>query len=182
MSACLDLKSYPDAAASALPILDFEASGLKSGSYPIEVAVRLADGATLHSLIRPMVGWQDWDYGAEALHGISRRQLVREGSAPAYVCTMLNNFCRDMTIYSDCWCFDNQWLHKLYGSVGMMPTFRLMALEYVLDDEQIERLHLRKAAVARRMGLKAHRALNDVNVIHTALQSVQQEQASRTLL
>ncbi|MET0379714.1 MAG: hypothetical protein ABW049_12050, partial [Spongiibacteraceae bacterium] len=58
-------------------ILDFEASGLGGGTYPIEVGYVLGDGRSACYLIRPEPDWQGWSADAEKLHGISRALLTR---------------------------------------------------------------------------------------------------------
>lgn len=60
--------------------LDFEASSLARNSYPIEVGWVFEDGREESHLIRPAPGWTDWDAAAEAIHGIARDTLEREGA------------------------------------------------------------------------------------------------------
>lgn len=52
--------------------LDIEASGLGSGSFPVEIAWVSEGGAEESHLIRPAPGWTQWSRRAEALHGITR--------------------------------------------------------------------------------------------------------------
>jgi hypothetical protein len=59
--------------------IDFEASSLNKDSYPVEVAWVFEDGRSRSFLIRPAPGWTDWSAEAEAIHGISRDQLDRDG-------------------------------------------------------------------------------------------------------
>ena len=57
-------------------IIDVEASGLQSESYPIEVAWCDIDTCCASSfLIKPARSWTVWDKKAEALHGLSRDLL-----------------------------------------------------------------------------------------------------------
>src|SRR3954468_14016650 len=60
--------------------LDFEASSLSKHSYPIEVGWVFADGREEAHLIRPAPGWVDWDPRAQAIHGIERAALERDGT------------------------------------------------------------------------------------------------------
>ena len=60
-------------------IIDLEASGLASNSYPIEVGLALAPGNRFCSLIKPVDEWEHWDQQAESVHGISRDILLKMG-------------------------------------------------------------------------------------------------------
>jgi len=62
-----------------LNIIDVEASGLQSGSYPVEVGIAFANGERLSMLIQPEPEWVHWDLQAQRLHGISRRTLSQYG-------------------------------------------------------------------------------------------------------
>ncbi len=56
----------------SLPIiLDIEASGFGSGSYPIEVGLALADGSCESVLIHPEPEWIHWSEEAASIHKIS---------------------------------------------------------------------------------------------------------------
>lgn len=64
--------------------VDFEASSLLSGSFPIEVAWVDTDGHGESYLIRPADKWladgcSGWSQESEALHGISLDTLLRDG-------------------------------------------------------------------------------------------------------
>src|SRR5690606_41951734 len=62
-----------------LVFLDFEASSLSERSYAIEVGWVFADGREEDHLIRAAPEWTDWDPSAEAIHGISRNELLERG-------------------------------------------------------------------------------------------------------
>ena len=53
-------------------IIDVEASGFGSDSYPIEVGLALEPGERFCTLIRPLDHWDHWDEQAESVHKISR--------------------------------------------------------------------------------------------------------------
>jgi len=72
-------------------IIDLEASGFGRGSYPIEVGVALADGSVFSELIRPPEHWVHWSEDAEAIHGITRPQLMEHGKTPREVAMQLND-------------------------------------------------------------------------------------------
>ena len=77
----------------ATPVfLDFEASSLASASYPIEVAWSCGGDSIESHLISPtgVSRWTDWSAKAEALHGLSREQLIAEGKPPVWVAQSMN--------------------------------------------------------------------------------------------
>ena len=63
-------------------IIDIEASGFGSYSYPIEVGVVKYDGERYCALIKPEPDWDHWCDKAEAVHGISRDLLSEHGKSP----------------------------------------------------------------------------------------------------
>src|SRR5690606_25747845 len=105
-------------------IIDIEASGLQSRSHPIEVAVVTAENRRFEALLRPTPEWTHWDPEAEALHGISRDQLDKEGLDIRLVCARLNDLCWRQTLYSDCWTYDSRWLQNLFAAAGMPMKFK----------------------------------------------------------
>lgn len=153
-------------------VIDVEASGLDSRSYPIEVGVVLGDGRTYEALIKPQHDWRHWSKEAEYLHGLSRDDLARDGKPAAEVCRELNKFCAGQTVYSDCWVIDTPWLTKLFAVSGVQPTFRCSPIEAVVDESLLDNWGYRKAAYAREVGLAPHRALNDAVIIAGALQRI----------
>ena len=65
--------------------LDFEASSLGRKGFPVEVAWVFETGEEEAHLIRPAEGWTEWAASAEAVHGIPRGLLEREGAPAAEV-------------------------------------------------------------------------------------------------
>lgn len=98
--------------------LDNEASSLNVESYPIEIAWVGEDGRSENFLIRPEPGWTDWSEEAEALHGLSRDTLMREGSPAALVAQRFLTATENCRIVTDAPAFDRGWLQKLCGVVG----------------------------------------------------------------
>jgi hypothetical protein len=64
--------------------LDVEASSLSMDSYPIEIAWSDHCGGIESHLINPygIKEWIDWDYNAQQMHGINRKQCQEEGLLP----------------------------------------------------------------------------------------------------
>jgi len=73
--------------------LDIEASSLSMDSYPIEVAWSDNYGTIESHLINPysVEYWTDWDYNAQQIHGISRKQCREEGISPEKLCHRMKN-------------------------------------------------------------------------------------------
>lgn len=146
-------------------ILDFEASGFGSQSYPIEVGVVASSGERYCSLIRPHTTWLHWSREAAAVHRISRTQLVEYGKDPVQVCDDLNNLLRDSTVYCDGWSHDKVWLLKLYHVAARAPTFNLSPIEAIASDDQLGLWDDTKIQVQHSLGVLRHRASSDALII-----------------
>ena len=146
-------------------IIDVEASGFSSHSYPIEVGVIRSDGARLCRLIRPYPQWSHWDKKAEALHGLSREHLQKWGNDGRDVCLALNQFLANGTAYTDGWVVDHPWLIKLYAAAGVDMSFSVRALEYVLSEQQMDLWMRTKNQVVSYFNGCRHRASTDAEII-----------------
>lgn len=98
--------------------LDFEASSLSKRSYPIEVAWVFEDGRSDAHLIKPAPQWDDWDPASEAIHHISRDELLAHGRDHEMVVqTMLNDLAgHDLRASAPSW--DGKWLSTLLRASG----------------------------------------------------------------
>ncbi|NHN88814.1 3'-5' exonuclease [Acetobacter conturbans] len=105
---------------SAIPFifLDNEASSLTTDSYPIEIAWVRQDGSNECFLIRPEPEWTDWSEQAEALHGLSREQLMKEGHPASEVAARFLCDVKGARLVSDAPPFDRAWLETLCGVAG----------------------------------------------------------------
>jgi hypothetical protein len=147
------------------PIIDLEASGFGRGSYPIEVGIAL-ESREIHSfLIKPEADWTHWSEEAEQIHGITREQLQAEGMSIEEIALTLNEMLRGQTLYSDAWSFDSSWIGRLFDSAGIVQRFRIETINKLLQHDQVEFWHPTKEAVLQELGLKAHRAAIDVQVL-----------------
>lgn len=117
-------------------ILDFEASGFGSFSYPIEVGFCLANGERFCSLIKPAPDWQHWDFSAEQVHGIDREMLLEFGQDVREVCKDLNKRLRGLTLYSDGWVVDKSWCDRLFEAARLAPSFHLSPIENIQSECQ----------------------------------------------
>lgn len=118
-------------------LIDFEASCLPEygQSYPIEVAIARLDGESRTWLIRPVEAWRHWDWAAEAeaLHGISRELLDREGQAPEHVLAEMRDFVGGRPVYADA-DLDAYWLEVLAHAAATKPPFAVRYLgEYMVE-------------------------------------------------
>lgn len=115
--------------------MDFEASSLNSASYPIEVAWSLADHSVESYLISParIGAWVDWDDKAQAVHGISRAELLARGRAPAWICRrLIERIGGARVVYTDCPKFDRAWLNVLFAASEIAPPGFLLSNIYDL--------------------------------------------------
>lgn len=162
---------------SALPappcVIDFEASGFGTRSYPIEVGLVLPDGQAYCSLILPEPDWRHWDPDAEQVHGISRDILARHGKPPQAVAQDLNDRLRGQTVYCDAWYHDYTWLSRLFDAAECAPAFRLEDLRVLLDDHALSHWATTRDAVLQELALQRHRASNDARVLQLTLLRLQ---------
>jgi hypothetical protein len=154
-------------------IIDLEASGLASNSYPIEVGLALAPGQRFCALIKPADEWEHWDQQAESVHGISRDVLAKKGRSVTEIATELNQLLSNRTVYSDAWGVDSSWVTTLFAAARMNKVFNVSALEMILNEQQIDVWMETRNEVVRDLDLARHRASNDAWII--------QETYARTL-
>ena len=146
-------------------VIDLEASGFGTGSYPIEVGFVLPDGSTQCMLIKPDEGWTHWDSKAEAVHGITRATLQAYGKSPLEVASQLNRSLAGQTVYSDAWAHDYTWLSVLYEAAGLVPTFKLEHLLVLMDECSKTRWNNARTSVENELQVRRHRASNDARVL-----------------
>lgn len=116
-------------------IIDVEASGFGSHSYPIEVGLVLHDGKRFCSLISPAPDWTHWDPEAEKVHKVSRENLQKIGKPFQEVAVMLNTLLAGKTLYSDGWVVDKPWLITLFSRAGLDMAFSVSPLENILTEQ-----------------------------------------------
>ena len=147
------------------PIIDLEASGFGSGSYPIEIGYALEDRVVHSCLVKPVEGWSHWSDEAEQIHGISRQLLLTEGVPVRDIAMRLNEALAGKTLYSDAWSFDSSWLGRLFDEAELVQRFRLETINRLLTPEQMEIWHDTKKTLWMELGIERHRAANDVRVL-----------------
>lgn len=148
--------------------IDLEASGLGSKSWPVEVAWGFVDGPPRSLLIRPDAAWPDeaWDKGAEALHGLTRVALRREGSDVREVCRTLNRALGRAEVYSDAPDWDAFWLIRLFSAGGVRQEFSILDYARLIGELAGTRTgELQERA--GRLAPRRHRAAADVAHLQT---------------
>ena len=146
-------------------IVDVEASGFGSRSYPIEIGVALSPDNRYCTLIRPHPGWTHWDRQAEETHRITRDILAVHGKPLARVALELNRLLDGLTVYSDGWVVDKPWISRLYAQAGMRQSFTVSPLERILTEAQMEIWHDTKDRIIRTLDRGRHRASIDAFII-----------------
>lgn len=142
-------------------VIDLEASGFGSNSYPIEVGFVLPNGRLECTLVRPEPTWTHWDESAYAVHGITRELLLAFGRPVDQVASWLNKQLHNMTVYSDAWGHDYAWLAVLFDAANMTPSFKLEHLASITPECTSARWNQLHHDVEIELGLKRHRASND---------------------
>ena len=118
-----------------IAFLDFEASSLSDDSYPIEVGWVFEDDREESWLIRPAEDWTDWAVAAEAVHHISRAQLLAEGAPHDLVARRVLEALGQHQVYASAPSWDGKWLSLLLRSAGL-PRHALRLHD--TDDAQME--------------------------------------------
>jgi len=152
--------------------LDFEASSLRKNGFPVEVGWVFEDGASEGHLIRPAPGWTDWDPSAEAIHGLTRERLEREGTPHDAVARRMVEALAAHDLYASAPSWDGKWLSLLLRASGFpRHTLRLRDTEIAQQESIAAILRPGAAEVAARIMAEvrgegaarpvAHRAVDD---------------------
>ena len=118
-----------------LLFLDFEASALTRGSWPVEIGYAWIEYGIVRSrssLIAPRPEWSmdDWSDSAACVHRIARSDLAAAPSADA-VATETNTFA-DFEVVSDNPSWDQRWLDRLRTGCG--PRIEVTPLSRVIGE------------------------------------------------
>ena len=101
--------------------IDVEASSLGFDSFPTEIAWVGESGAAESYLIRPEPGWDDWSSLSEAVTGISREMLARDGLPASIVATRTAAalLSPGVVCVSDAPGYDLRWINRLLAAGGI---------------------------------------------------------------
>ena len=114
--------------------IDLEATGFGPESYPIEIAWSDATGEITRYLINPasVPGWDSWDDGAELVHGLERKRLIRNGWPADFVAERVAEALGGHRVYSDAPDYDQRWLGRLFTAVRQPTPVRLEHVDELL--------------------------------------------------
>lgn len=178
-----------------LVFLDFEASSLSEQSYPVEVAWVFEDGREEAHLIRPAPAWVDWDPVAEAIHGIDRATLERDGTPHDIVAQRMVAGLSGHDLRASAPSWDGKWMSKLLRAAGLpRRSLRLADSDDALLDVAREGLRVTVPAMqleatagalvaqvkAHLCSPPAHRALADARAEHALWLAVREAAARGT--
>ena len=141
---------------AAAAIIDVESSGLGPDSYPVSVAWRHfgRQGAEGHVLVRPDPIWGgEWQAEAEAIHGITREQLRRDGLDPAEAAVRIAEGLAGATPFSDAPALDQRWLDMIFARAAarsglLTPAVRRLATLFPGADRTTITTFMARAAEA----------------------------------
>jgi DNA polymerase III epsilon subunit-like protein len=164
----------PSALDSTLVFIDLEASGLFNG-YPTEIGwIRYPDRAEYSTLIRPDVDWLEygiWDNRAEAITGITRDDLERQGRPRTAVAADLMRDLDGRQLFVDGKHHDVEWLHMIIEpeSLSLQSFDELLAAAAHKsgwrDLAGAEAFELAIRDMKKNSLLRPHRALNDAKLM-----------------
>ena len=148
--------------AARLAFIDFEASGLGSRSWPIEVGWAFEDGVGESFLISPAPEWSmdQWDPRAQGLHGITPKMLSDLGVGASVACDRMSAALSGCDVYSDAPDWDAYWMMRLFDAVGRKPSIRLKEFSAVVPALTAERKK-ELIAGADKIAPRRHRAAED---------------------
>lgn len=144
-------------------ILDIEASGLSTESYPIEVAWqhRYVASACDNFLIKPSANWTHWDKHAELhIHHIPRKALFDEGLPVIEAALRLNTQLARQVVYTDAVDYDRSWIKRLFNAAGIEMQFKVLCVYSLIDPAKVEAFKRTQAGKTT-----MHRALADARNI-----------------
>lgn len=154
-----------------LAVVDVEASGLSPLSYPIEVGI-YGNQVQYQKLILPVKSWDHWSAKAEALHGLSRDQLLRNGEHVKDVACELNSLLGATCVYSDHADWDGFWIQRLFAAASIRQHFSVADIRDLFTTGELADYTIALEELNRDVRRRAHRALDDARTIHKAMACV----------
>ncbi len=154
--------------------IDFEASSLDDGTYPIEVGVcrwvtldRSIEGWS--SLIKPIPEWIDhgsWSLASAEVHRISREDLEL-GMSPTQVIAALNTIIGEAAAFCDGGAYDFHWARMLARASGIRATFKIGDFDHLASE--LEQLAYMRFVRWLDRAPTRHRARDDAERLMKAL-------------
>ena len=148
-------------------MLDFEASALGHGSFPIEVAWGWVDTFEIEShLIRPTEEWLElgyWDEFAESeIHKIGRAELLDIGAPVEAVAERMIAALSGHAVYSDGPEFDGEWLATLFRAADRPAPIGIESIDVLLRAQFDVETAWEAEKAAQKSCPPTHRAGDDV--------------------
>jgi DNA polymerase-3 subunit epsilon len=120
-----------------LVFIDFQASSLERGSWPIEIGIAQvrSDGSVYvqSNFIRPHPSWPEklWSPASAQIHGIPRRRLDSAHTAEIIAAEYLE-LIAGKTRVSDAPKFDNRWLDMLGSTISATDIFDVVGFNVAI--------------------------------------------------
>lgn len=111
---------------SRFSFFDVEASGLRPGSFPVDVAWSKY-GEVRSILVKPHASWNTelWDMRAQAIHGYPLPLLSKLGKDVHRVARILNDDLNGITVFSDNPDYDKVWTDMIFAAANMTRAFAI---------------------------------------------------------
>jgi len=149
-------------------IVDCEASGLHTESYPIQIAwLDLDSDAAGSFYICPHDTWTHWDYNAQDIHNLTQQFLRDVGLSVEQSATILGEMAKDTVILSDAPAFELFWLERLLDASEHSQGVGLQVQSVFAACDNLE--HAQRMATIMQTQERTHDALDDCRAIKQAL-------------
>jgi hypothetical protein len=143
--------------------LDCEASGWPPDGVAIEIAWGAPGGEIVSYLVKPNWRWTHWSEQAEAVHGIPRETLERNGIEAREIAMLMNTALDGRIVYTDAPEFDAAWISPIFDVAEINPTFDFADAHSVIPDVPGRMPELIEKARTAAGGI--HRAAMDVRFL-----------------
>lgn len=154
--------------------IDFDASSLDDGTYPIEVGVCRWDFPAKpikgwSMLIKPISAWKDhgsWCQSSQSIHGIKPDDLIN-GDTPTNVVSVLNDILGTNTAFCDGGEHDLHWAWMLSRASGVRPKWDIQGFDQLAD--KLDQLGYMRMLRWLERAPPRHRARDDAERLMKAL-------------
>lgn len=149
-------------------VIDFEASGIHQGSFPIEVAWLGEETKLSQHLIAPVDAWKEsklWCGTAEKIHNLQFDYISKNGKPAFEVAHIILDALAGERVYSDYPPGDQSWLNELMDKVGLKHDIELLNLHELLDTFVGHDTKLAIFHQVRQYSPPTHRAGRDVEFL-----------------
>ncbi|BCD98543.1 hypothetical protein [Marinagarivorans cellulosilyticus] len=156
---------------TAVNFLAINCPDFNSTSYPVEVALSLANGRHYQAWIRPMS-----DRFSPELDDDIKEAVRMYGKYPDQVCNELNILCAGNNLYCDHWGFTSNWVENLFFAACVDRHFTCSPIEGLLEEEEQLNWNARKQFVIDVLKSNDHTAGAQVEVMQAVVNLFYREQ------